>query len=126
MAHLRKVGETWPIWALNTQDMLWRYYLEHNVNLGGISAFPSMHNAQATLVALLAWRFGRRAGWLFTAYAASIAIGSVWLAWHYALDAYAGIALAIIGWWLAGFATRWMLRRPALRELAREQEEQQA
>jgi len=118
MAQLREVAKDWPIWALNTQDMLWRYYLEHNVTLGGISAFPSMHNAQATLVALLAWRFGRLAGWVFTAYAVSIAIGSVWLGWHYAVDAYAGVAIAVASWWLARPLTRWMLRRPAMRRLS--------
>ena len=126
MAHLRELAKDWPIWALNTQDMLWRYYLERNVELGGISAFPSMHNAQAALVALLAWRFGRLAGWVFTAYAAIIAMGSVWLGWHYAVDAYAGIALAIAGWWLAGYAAHWMLRRPAARRLAAWQEAEDA
>ncbi len=118
MEHLRTVARSWPIWALETQDMLWRHYLEKNVELGGISAFPSMHNAQATLVALLAWRVNRRAGWLLTAFAAGIAIGSVWLGWHYAVDAHAGIALAVVGWWLAGFAARAVLRGKAAQALA--------
>ena len=118
MEHLRDMAETWPVWAVSTQDMLWRHYMEKNLSFGGISAFPSMHNAQAALIALMAWRVNRRAGWLFTAYAASIAIGSVWLGWHYAVDAYAGIAIAVVGWWLAGYAARWMLRRPAARMLA--------
>jgi len=106
------------IWIIGGSLMALAFSSAGPAYYGGISAFPSMHNAQATLVALLAWRFGRLAGWVFTAYAVSIAIGSVWLGWHYAVDAYAGIALAILGWWLAGYAARRALRRPAARMLA--------
>ena len=116
---LRQAAEHFPIWALTTQDMLWQHYLEQNIALAGISAFPSMHNAQATLLALLVWRAGglwRAAG---IAFAAAIAIGSVWLAWHYAVDAYAGIAMALLCWWLAGILNRWLIRRPAMQALRR-------
>ena len=122
METLRKVAEVVPVWALDTQELLWKGYLAQNTTLGGISAFPSMHNAQATLMALLAWRCNRKLGVVMTIYAVLIAIGSVWLGWHYAVDAYAGIAIAIACWWLAAPLARWMLRRKAMRELIALQE----
>lgn len=119
MEYLRSLTDAIPVWALTAQEALWERYLAQNVELGGISAFPSIHNAQAALLALLAWKANRRLGWLATVYAALIAVGSVWLGWHYAVDAYAGIAIAAACWWLARPATRWMLRRPAMRRLGR-------
>ena len=118
-AYLEQLNETMSIWAVNTQKLLWEHYLEQNTSLGGISAFPSMHNAQAMLLLLLAWRLNRVAGMLMLPYVAVIALGSVWLAWHYAVDAYAGFAVAMISWWLAGPVTQWMMRRPAMHELLR-------
>ncbi len=91
------------LWALGTQDMLWRYYSGDTTGLGaGISAMPSMHVTMATLMALSARRIARPLGWLFWTYAAAILVGSVHLGWHYALDGYAGAALAVLMWRLAG------------------------
>jgi membrane-associated phospholipid phosphatase len=39
-------------------------------------------------------------------FAAIIAVGSVLLAWHYAVDGYAGAAIALACWWLAGRLAR--------------------
>ncbi len=122
MEHLRMVAQSVPVWALETQEMLWRGYQAQDVALGGISAFPSMHNGQATLIALLAWRFGGMVRWSAVAFAVLIAIGSVWLGWHYAVDSYAGIAIAVVSWWLAAPVARWMMRRPAMRQLAQMQQ----
>ena len=46
-------------------------------------------------------------------YQAQIMIGSVHLTWHYAIDGYAGAAIAVFGWWLAGRLIDWA--RPELR-----------
>jgi hypothetical protein len=46
----------------------------------------------------------------FALYGLVILVGSVHLGWHYAVDGYAGIAGALILWWIAGAAlrrTRW-------------------
>ena len=95
--------EVAPVWALDVQDMLWRKYTEGESGFGaGISAMPSMHVSATVLFALLAWRVRPWLGVLFTAFAALILIGSVHLAWHYAIDAYLGWAVAWAGWWLAG------------------------
>ena len=46
---------------------------------------------------------------------AVILFGSVHLAWHYAVDAYAGILMALVGWWIDGPVAQWYppLRRAA-------------
>jgi uncharacterized membrane protein len=59
------------------------------------------------LFALVGWRTSRLLGWLFTAYACVILIGSVHLGWHYAVDGYFSIAGALLIW--AG--VRLLLRR---------------
>ncbi|MBX6366137.1 MAG: phosphatase PAP2 family protein, partial [Gemmatimonadetes bacterium] len=73
----------------------------------GISAMPSLHVASATLTALWACRVNRALGVLYVAFAVVIAVGSVALAWHYAVDAYAGAALGALAWWAGGYIVRW-------------------
>ena len=102
MNYLRGVDGNWfPIWALNTQDMLWQGYIDPAGNLSGISAMPSMHLATATLLVPLAFRMDRRIGWAAVVFWLLILLGSVHLGWHYAVDSYAGTALAAGFWWLA-------------------------
>ena len=40
-------------------------------------------------------------------FAALIFVGSIHLGWHYAIDGYAGAAVALFGWWAAGRLVRW-------------------
>jgi hypothetical protein len=113
MAYLHDVHDNVvPIWALNTQQYLWDGYTGVEKNFLGISAFPSMHNAVVTMFVCAAWQVNRRFGKLVAVYAFIILIGSVHLGWHYALDSYAGIALGLAFWWLAGFISRWHARQP--------------
>jgi hypothetical protein len=72
----------------------------------GISAMPSMHLAIVTLNALMLGSLNRWAGLAGWAYVALILIGSVYLAWHYAIDGYFSIAVVPLIWWLAGRFTR--------------------
>ena len=69
----------------------------------GISAMPSVHNGLAVLFAIAAFRINRIAGWLVSAYALLIWVGSVHLGWHYAVDGLFAGALTF-GIWRA--ATR--------------------
>ncbi len=114
MEKLRAFNEVLPIWSVDTQDLLWRKYIDRDIELAGISAFPSMHNAHAALIALAAWRINRWVGVVATAYAGLILLGSVWLGWHYAVDGYAGVAIAICCWLVAGRLAKWFVERPAM------------
>ncbi|WP_245491949.1 phosphatase PAP2 family protein [Mesorhizobium sp. M7A.F.Ca.AU.001.01.1.1] len=70
MQALATADRIYPIWALNTQDMLWGGYTGATTGSVGISAFPSLHVAMAVLFALYATRRSRLAGvvmWLFAA-----------------------------------------------------------
>ncbi len=103
MDYLRSAGEGLKNWSLEAQAYLWTNYQSTGVAVGGgISAMPSLHVAVATLQALLGWRLSRRLGWLLTAYAGVILVGSVHLGWHYAIDGYLSIALSVGLWWLVG------------------------
>jgi hypothetical protein len=106
MKYLHDVDSRIPIWCLKTQQLLWDGYTGETAALG-ISAFPSMHNASATLFALATLRVSKPIGIFFIIYAAVILLGSVHLGWHYAVDGYAGIILGLAGWWVAGPITRW-------------------
>jgi PAP2 superfamily len=102
MDSLNAHAATASISVVETQATLWQVYQADNgINL--ISAFPSMHVAMSTLIALIGFRVSRWAGWALTAYAVSIQIGSVLLAWHYAVDGYAGALIALLAWKGAGW-----------------------
>jgi membrane-associated phospholipid phosphatase len=116
MTYLYGVHERIPIWALKTQEILWDGYTGKTAPIG-ISAFPSMHNASTLLFALAAWNRSRGLGIAFAIYSVIILVGSVHLGWHYAVDGYAGLALAAVCWWVAGFIARWHHARPATRQL---------
>ena len=106
MAYLHAVNQNWPIWSVDVQQTLWRSYAAGHGALGGISAMPSMHVTIAVLLAIWGWRINRVAGWTLTAFATVIFIGSIHLAWHYAVDGIAGAALAVIFWVAAGTVAR--------------------
>ena len=112
MDYLRSVNEWLPLWALNAQDILWAGYEGKQDIIVGISAMPSMHNASSLLFALAGWKLDRRLGIVMTAYAVLIFLGSVHLAWHYAIDAYLGWALALVIWWAAKPIAEWDARMP--------------
>ena len=107
MDYLHAANEVGVVWAVKVQDGLWQAHLAGTYDLGrGISAMPSIHVSAAVLFALLAWRVDRRLGIAFTIYAAVIMIGSVHLAWHYAIDGYLSALLTVLiwrlcGWWVA-------------------------
>jgi PAP2 superfamily len=87
--------------AKNLSDYLWAFYQERSVGVGsGISAFPSMHVAIATLNAFfIREALGRLATFLAWSYLAFILFASVYLGWHYAVDGYASIVLVTIIYW---------------------------
>lgn len=85
--------------ALRWRTVLWDAYVERNPSFGmGISAMPSMHNAITMLYALAAFRLSKWLGIAAAVYAAVIFIGSIHLAWHYALDGIVGGGAVILIW----------------------------
>jgi hypothetical protein len=97
-----------PLSSVDLQSALWSAYASGSSGVGsGISAFPSLHVAMATLFALTARHIHRALGVAFAAFAVAILAGSVHLGWHYAIDGYASALTVVALWWLAG---RWARR----------------
>lgn len=106
MERLYAMGETVPLWALDLQEtLLYNYQTEGPVR--GISAMPSMHVANAVLIALFGFAYARWLGWVLSAFALLTMIGSVHLAWHYAVDGYLGAILAVACW----YGAKWLAAR---------------
>lgn len=103
---LEKMGMP-PVWALDVQDMLWLQYSSRESGVGtGISAMPSMHVSIAVLMALGARQYNKKLGVVMWLYAIAIQVGSVHLAWHYAIDGYLSALLTMILWKLSGKLVR--------------------
>ena len=106
MQILSSHAEAGGLSVVDTQNLLWGFYtLEPSVN--AISAFPSMHVASSVLMAIFAFRWSPLAGWLMSGFATIILIGSVLLAWHYAVDSYAGAVIAVLCWLAVKPLVRW-------------------
>lgn len=94
-------GETRALAATTAHEYLWTIY-QGQANLpGGISAMPSMHNAQAMIFVLAAFRINRKLGHAMLAFLAVTFVGSIVLAWHYMVDALIAYAMVIPIWYLA-------------------------
>lgn len=102
---LEMLNEISPVWALSVHDLLLTNYNTEGM-IRGISAMPSMHVASSVLMALFAFRYSRWLGWAFTVFAVVIQIGSVHLAWHYAVDGYFGALVALVCWYVAQFLAK--------------------
>ncbi len=104
MQNLNDMHNVSPVWALELQEkLLIAFY--HGEIIAGISAMPSMHVAASVIMSLFAFTYSRWLGWLFTIFAVMTVLGSIHLAWHYAVDGYLAIAVALFCWWLAKVLT---------------------
>jgi membrane-associated phospholipid phosphatase len=67
----------------------------------GIASMPSLHVAIHALILFWMWKRETplRAFWLIAVLLTFL--GSLASGWHYALDGYAGLALAGLAWWAA-------------------------
>lgn len=105
MSYLHGIGANF-VWSLAIQDDLWRSYKTGVGAFNGISAMPSLHVVVAVLLALAGSRINRKLGVALWILAGLIVLGSVHLAWHYAVDGLAGVLLALVCWWAGGYAAR--------------------
>ena len=113
MEYLRTTNETHPLRVLRVRDLLWAAYVSPGEFIvAGISAMPSLHIAIAVLMSFLGFSVNRWLGWAYAAFAVAIFIGSIHLAWHYAIDGYFS-AVAVTGiWWVSGRIVTWWRYRP--------------
>jgi len=105
-ANLADLHERFGLASSLTKEHLLEVYRGLTTEPGGISAMPSMHNAQTMLFVLAGYSVSRRLGHLMVAYAVLIFIASILLAWHYAVDGIIGMAGAALIWWCAGRLSR--------------------
>jgi membrane-associated phospholipid phosphatase len=98
-------------YARYLQDLLMKDYVRFRVDPSyytvklyqGVAALPSLHVGLLALFAIATWRWRMLAIvlWLLTAVTF---VGSLALGWHYAVDGYAGLALAALVWLVARYA----------------------
>lgn len=112
--YLAAAARHYTLMSSFTKSYLWAIHTGELVAPGGISAMPSMHNAQATLYAAAAYAINRRFGHVMLAYAVAIFLGSIHLGWHYAVDGIIGALGALLIWVAVGALLR---RRAAVSAL---------
>ena len=107
MDQLHAANEHFKIFAVSTQDMIWNSASKSESMVGGgISAMPSIHVSTALLFWLLARELDAKYQRLFMIFFVLIVIGSVFLAWHYAVDGYLAILTTYALWQLSGWMAR--------------------
>ena len=111
VAYLDGVNAGYPLASSSTKAYLWSIHTGLMDAPGGISAMPSMHNAQAVLFAAAAYGIRRWLGHIFAAYGVVIFVGSIHLGWHYAVDGIAGAAGAFAIWYAVSAVASRRLRR---------------
>ncbi|PKP86352.1 MAG: hypothetical protein CVT78_13820 [Alphaproteobacteria bacterium HGW-Alphaproteobacteria-17] len=103
MNYLFAANTSYPVMSLDVQQRLIDWHASGSTDLGrGISAMPSMHVSLAFLFFLATRKVSRKLGFVFFAYFVAIAVGSVHLAYHYAVDAYLAFAVTAVIWILCG------------------------
>lgn len=116
MAYLEAANREVPVLTLQVQDMLLEWHRADSRGLGsGITAMPSMHVAMAMLFWLAIRRVSRAAGRFFFVFMALIWIGSVHLAYHYAVDGLVSVIATAVLWWAANRMIAWWDGQAALR-----------
>lgn len=82
-----------------TRIMAYIYRTSHH--MGG--AFPSSHIAVTLVLTVAALRYVRKAGYLFAVIAFFLSVATVFCHYHWFIDAVAGIAMGIAGYYLANY-----------------------
>ena len=104
------MNQLFPLATLELQDFLWSSY-QDTPSYSSISAMPSMHVTIAVLIFLATRNINRWLAWITGIFAFLILIGSVQLGWHYAIDGYLGLGVALLSWAVSAPIARWDLQR---------------
>ena len=107
MSYLRFANEQWPVGVLEIQEILLDWHRSGDHGYGrGISAMPSMHVALAVMFWLAMRRLSVPLGRIALLYSILIFVGSIHLAYHYAVDGILAAIIVIPLWhfsgWIAG------------------------
>ena len=107
MTTLQGINDAYPLIAFPVQTQLLDAFRNPGVDVvGGISAMPSMHNAQAAIFVLTAMRINKWLSLGMALFGTVIVSGSILLGWHYAVDSIAGLVLALAVWQVSGYFLR--------------------
>lgn len=96
-----------PAWVTELQQSLLQHLQSDTLIFGGgVSAMPSMHVAMATLCFLICSKYNKWLALGALIFLILVLIGSIHLAWHYAVDGYFAIIGTAFIWYCVGKVLR--------------------
>ena len=101
VAQLAALHETHHLGAYEYFDVLLTMYENKESRFAGISALPSLHCAASFMMLLLFWK-NKLLRVLLIAFNITIYVGSILLAWHYAIDGLLAYPVTLLCWWMGG------------------------